>query len=149
MPDNNQNPDPTGQPYAGYPPTGTIPAQPGAYAAPPQQVIYQQVPVPVPVPVNAPAQPAARADPEGTEPDDDAPHHPQITIVSHSSLFYWWPVWVVGYLMTLFTWSYGESFTIGETAVRIHPSNNVGILFVLTVFLVVLITNIEVRGLAS
>src|SRR4051794_14521609 len=28
-------------------------------------------------------------------------HRREIVIVSHSSLFYWWPVWAVGYLMAL------------------------------------------------
>src|SRR5262249_52530547 len=27
----------------------------------------------------------------------------EITIVSHSNLFYWWPVWVLGYILALLT----------------------------------------------
>jgi hypothetical protein len=35
----------------------------------------------------------------------------EILIVSHSTLFYWWPVWAVGYLMALISlpWFTGES----------------------------------------
>jgi hypothetical protein len=144
MPDNDPT-YPAGPPAAA--PPAEYPPQPAYAAQPAQQVVYQQVPVPVPVPVQQ--QPAARPMPEGARPDEDAPHHPQVTIISHSSLFYWWPVWVVGYLMTLFTWMNGESFALGDATVRLHPSNNLGVLFVLTLFLVVLITNVSVRGLAS
>jgi hypothetical protein len=28
----------------------------------------------------------------------------EVTIVGHSTLFYWWPVWAVGFLMALLTW---------------------------------------------
>lgn len=31
------------------------------------------------------------------------PEQEEIRIVSHSNLFYWWPVWAVGYLMAIFT----------------------------------------------
>ena len=43
-----------------------------------------------------------------------APTHPvpgealseqaEIRIVSHSNLFYWWPVWAVGFIMAAITW---------------------------------------------
>ena len=30
----------------------------------------------------------------------ESPHVPrQVVVVSHSTLFYWWPVWAVGYVM--------------------------------------------------
>ncbi|MCI0683412.1 MAG: hypothetical protein L0Y71_15010 [Gemmataceae bacterium] len=28
----------------------------------------------------------------------------ELVVISHSSLFYWWPVWAVGFLMTAITW---------------------------------------------
>ena len=28
----------------------------------------------------------------------------EVVIISHSPLFYWWPVWVVGFLMAVLTW---------------------------------------------
>ena len=148
MPDNDPNSGQPGQPYGGYPQTAP---QPGPYAAvPTQQVVYTQ---PVPVPAAAPVQQAGHTQPvpvrvvPGEKPERT--EHGQLVIVSHSSLFYWWPVWVVGYLMTLITYWYGEPLAFGDTQVRLHPSNNVGVLFFLTMFLVILITNISVRGLAS
>jgi hypothetical protein len=31
----------------------------------------------------------------------------QVTIISHSNLFYWWPVWVVGFVMAIITYFEG------------------------------------------
>src|SRR6266849_5345807 len=41
----------------------------------------------------APRAPAATVQPQQEE----------IKIVSHSNLFYWWPVWAVGFLVAIFT----------------------------------------------
>jgi hypothetical protein len=39
----------------------------------------------------------------------EAPTEPrEIRIFSHSSLFYWWPVWAVGFLMAILTFAAGE-----------------------------------------
>jgi hypothetical protein len=46
------------------------------------------------------------APPHGTE------DRPGIRIVSHSHLFYWWPVWAVGFLMTLLTYFDGHVMAI-------------------------------------
>src|ERR1700722_4785915 len=34
-----------------------------------------------------------------------------VTVVSHSNLFYWWPVWAVGFLMALLTYFDGHVMT--------------------------------------
>src|SRR6202035_3288250 len=36
----------------------------------------------------------------------------EIMIVSHSNLFYWWPVWAVGFLMALITFFDGHRMSI-------------------------------------
>src|SRR5437870_5949869 len=36
----------------------------------------------------------------------------EIKIVSHSNLFYWWPVWAVGFVMALLTWLDGNLMAI-------------------------------------
>src|SRR6202162_582735 len=45
-----------------------------------------------------------------------APHMPprenEIRIISHSTLFYWWPVWAVGFLMALITAINGQVMAI-------------------------------------
>jgi hypothetical protein len=74
----------------------------------------------------------------------------EMRIYSHSSLFYWWPVWVTGYIMAGITWMNGTAYNIGDSPHELFAANsNVGILFFLVLFLVILITNVTVRGLAS
>src|SRR4030081_2313935 len=40
-----------------------------------------------------------------------APHKNEIRIVSHSTLFYWWPVWAIGFLMAGLTLWDGHRMT--------------------------------------
>src|SRR6266849_7872470 len=47
-----------------------------------------------------PPLPASSAQPRSR---DDV----EIRIVSHSNLFYWWPVWAVGFLLGILTWMEG------------------------------------------
>src|SRR5262249_43164412 len=64
----------------------------------------------VPPPVHAPAV--------GTSSTEE------IKIISHSNLFYWWPVWAVGFLMALLTFIDGYRMAIvpaGAKAQRNWP----------------------------
>ncbi len=51
-------------------------------------------------------------------PDQPAPLSPasnaarEIRIVSHSHLFYWWPVWLFGFIFALWTWAEGNRLAI-------------------------------------
>ncbi len=75
-----------------------------------------------------------------------------LRIYSHSSIFYWWPVWAVGYFMALLTYWHGrpeQADAVVQAREWIHPSNNLGVIYLLVLFLVILITNFTVRGLAS
>jgi hypothetical protein len=87
--------------------------------------------------------------PAATSNHTDAANIRHLRIYSHSSLFYWWPVWVTGYIMAIITYSFGQEHTIGQSQTWIHSSSNLGLLFFFVLFLVILITNISVRGLAS
>jgi hypothetical protein len=134
----------------------------------------------------------------------------EITIISHSNLFYWWPVWAIGFLMAAITYFQGvhAAFVTGnptvveykghhdyefidkeflETATQadkdkypkddVHAvisdtkndpfpmtkhggiakhtwpmmsnSKNVGVIFAITLLLVITITNVPLRGLWS
>lgn len=119
----------------------------------------------------------------------------QIVIVSHSNLFYWWPVWAVGFLLAFLSWIDGSWLAIvptgtklyhdasveatygdkkinlkqvdvlvppekksfakqgrdGEEITPIHMAMNktYGVVFVLVLLLVILITNVPLRGLWS
>lgn len=115
----------------------------------------------------------------------------QITIVSHSTLFYWWPVWAIGFLLGILSYFSGwrmvtvpdgtkavqatvvttpsEDLKDRETLVlppqddkhpnrkldkeplklRTYPSKNFGVLFITVLLLVLVITNVPLRGMWS
>lgn len=74
---------------------------------------------------------------------------PELKIYSHSQLFYWWPVWVMGLVMAILTGLHGEVVTIAGQDYLVHPSKNMGVTFTMTFILVILFTNINLRGTAS
>lgn len=51
---------------------------------------------------------------------DDAPR--EIRVVSHSTLFYWWPVWALGFIMALVTFFSSQRMVIVSRAAE-HFSN--------------------------
>jgi hypothetical protein len=51
---------------------------------------------------------SAAQPPAAPPPVAAAPERSEITVISHSNLFYWWPVWAVGFLMALLTWIDGH-----------------------------------------
>jgi hypothetical protein len=96
-----------------------------------------------------PAQLSTGGQPDISHEEEKAVERQELKIYSHSSLFYWWPVWVVGYLMAAITYSQGQQIQIGDAVEWFHASKNLGVIFSLTAFLVILITSVSVRGLAS
>jgi hypothetical protein len=118
---------------------------------------------------------------------DDRPA--EVVIVSHSPLFYWWPVWAVGFLMAgLSYWqdqriAFVPPGTVAERGARVEghtgprdvliaptggslpavsttdelkqprlrmaESNNPGIIWAMTLCLVVLVTHVQLRGVWS
>ena len=71
----------------------------------------------------------------------------RLRIYSHSSLVYWWPLWVVGYLMNvdhLLARSGVPAW--GEPETGVHPKYNPWMIFFLVLFLVLVITNFWLRG---
>src|SRR5258708_7401358 len=78
-----------------------------------------------------------------------AVREPEIRVYAHSRMLYWWPVWACGYVMALLTHLYGHPYQIGRAQELFHDSSNLGVIFVLTLAMVILITNFTVRGLSS
>jgi hypothetical protein len=141
-------PTPAGPPKQTIVPAGKLPPdapvalQPPAPPAPPSVILQ-------PPPVTEPA-PAVRQTPAGQAPIERGPQgEPEIRIYSHSNLLYWWPVWAVGFLMAFLSYSEGTVLTIGGFNEHFHPSNNLATCWFITLFLVILITNVPARGLAS
>jgi hypothetical protein len=113
----------------------------------------------------------------------------KVVVISHSPLFYWWPVWAVGFLMAALTYWEGyqvafvppgteaqtrrqvEGFDgkrdvlvapegrslpaasdtddLKQPRLRMTTGNDPGIVWALTLCLVVVVTNIPLRGLWS
>jgi len=130
------------------------------------------------------AQPPAAATPAVTARQEPR----QVRVVSHSNLFYWWPVWVVGFIMALVTWLQRDLMAVvppGTTArkevmdagekrtalvfpqpkdekaqealhkrltdpkLHISHSKTLGVIFCITLLLVIVITNVPLRGMWS
>jgi hypothetical protein len=117
----------------------------------------------------------------------------ELKVVQHSMLFYWWPVWAVGFLLFLVTVAFGERMAVvpknsqikrtgdksyqievneapppketGEElamaqampisearapfGLRMAPQRYLGIFFMATLLLVIVVTNVPLRGLWS
>jgi hypothetical protein len=108
------------------------------------------------VPAQPQPQPAAPppAQPQQQTPRQQAVHFaeenlPELRIYSHSNLFYWWPVWAVGYLMAFLTWLNGEGKTFGNHQELFAQAGWMGIVFTVVLFLVIFMTNVTLRGVSS
>jgi hypothetical protein len=122
-----------------------------------------------------------------TPPSKLAADNRQITVISHSTLFYWWPVWAVGFLLGVLSLMSGQRMavvpegtkaahkatvqipdqneTVEKREVYILPASqkepiadphlhiakgkNFGVLFATILLLVIVITNVPLRGLWS
>jgi hypothetical protein len=62
--------------------------------------------------------PAPAASPQAA----DVPN--EIRIVSHSTLFYWWPIWAVGFLMALISWFSPYSLAVVPRGSKVFPDEN-------------------------
>ena len=103
--------------------------------------VPQPQPVPQPAPqTQAPHQQAVRFAEEPI---------PELRIYSHSNLLYWWPVWVVGYLMAFLTWIDGQYVDFGDHSELVAKEKWLGVVFTVVLFLVILMTNVTLRGVAS
>jgi hypothetical protein len=76
----------------------------------------------------------------------------ELTIYGHSNFFYWWPVWLVGYIMAALTWMSQNSVKIIPDASQgylIHPNKYLGVVFTFVFFVVIVSTNVSLKGVYS
>ena len=61
-------------------------------------------------------QPHERSDPTPRPPKPAPPRAKkepnEITVYSHSNLFYWWPVWLCGFIVAIVTWATGAVMAV-------------------------------------
>jgi hypothetical protein len=80
------------------------------------------------------------------------PANATIKLVSHSMLFYWWPVWVCGLVLGALSMASGHRMPVSpdnDISVHMISTPNAGILFCAVLLVVVFSTNIPLRGLWS
>ncbi len=73
----------------------------------------------------------------------------QVIVYGHSALFYWWPLWVAGYVMALLTWLRPDRVIIGDKSEVFHASRNLGVIYTLLFLLLIVITSTNVRGMRA
>ena len=73
----------------------------------------------------------------------------QVIVYAHSALFYWWPLWVVGYVMALLTWLHHDRVLIGAKPEWFQPSRNPGVIYTLLLLLLILVTNTKIKGMKA
>ena len=109
-----------------------------------------------------------------------SPEEVEIRIISHSHLFYWWPVWAIGFILGLLSFLFGDRMvivpkdsqvvhtvkvadedrtaivlpskkTLPDDALKLHvsPSKTYGVIFSAVLLLVIVITNVPLRGMWS
>lgn len=73
-------------------------------------------------------------------------HSQELKIYSHSTLLYWWPAWAFGYAAALLN-AAQETFLATTPGAR--PSSAVGLTFVALLLLLIVFTNVRLRGINS
>ncbi len=75
---------------------------------------------------------------------------PELRLYSHTTLLYWWPVWVAGYVMALLTWLRGGTIELDQVRQEwFHPDAALGVTYVLILLLVITFTSFRFRGIYS
>jgi hypothetical protein len=75
---------------------------------------------------------------------------PGLRIYQHSSLMYWWPVWLAGYVFAIWTWLQGGYVELDEVRRELfHVGSEIGLIYVLILTFVILFTNFKLRGIYS
>lgn len=70
----------------------------------------------------------------------------EIIIYGHSTLFFWWPAWAAGFLIAVLN-AGQEKFL--ATAPGSQPSSALGLTFVGVLLLLIVFTNVRLRGINS
>ncbi len=75
---------------------------------------------------------------------------PDIVIYSHSSLIYWWPVWLVGFACAAVTYLSGSPFIADDgESLKIYSGTSLGLTWLTVTLLTLIITNARLYGIYS
>lgn len=72
--------------------------------------------------------------------------HEVVRFISHSQLFYYWPVWVTSLIFAIITRVSGKEFVVNEQKVYFVTSPGLGLAFLIILFAVIMFTSVNIRG---
>ncbi|MCB9639266.1 MAG: hypothetical protein H6728_08195 [Myxococcales bacterium] len=83
-------------------------------------------------------------------PSGGSSEHEVVRFISHSQLFYYWPVWVTSLIFAVITRVSGKQITIGsgesKQIVYFVTSPGLGLAFLIILFAVIMFTSVNIRG---
>ncbi|HXW21457.1 MAG TPA: hypothetical protein VEK14_00950 [Rhodomicrobium sp.] len=94
----------------------------------------------------------SHADQRNLRPSDlpDPNDLPELRIYSRSAIFFWWPVWVTGYILAAITYFGGDPLSLSNgTKILVHPNTGLGISYIVILALIMMFTNVRLRGIYS
>jgi len=76
---------------------------------------------------------------------------PALRLYSHSTIFYWWPVWLVGLVLGVLTRFSGAEYMNADrgTSLALLSGSGPGILYTGLILLSIFITSVKLRGILS
>lgn len=83
-------------------------------------------------------------------PTSEAVVVPEVRIYGHSPIVFWWPGWVVAFVLALLTRLMGVTVAVGNREAELVLSQSTPhVVFAVTLLLLILFTNIKMRGIYS
>ncbi|MEO0981807.1 MAG: hypothetical protein AAFX03_04060 [Pseudomonadota bacterium] len=70
-------------------------------------------------------------------------------LYAHSTLLYWWPVWLTSFGLGVWSMIAGDDVPLGDGTIRMLPSSSPGFLFIILMVLVAVVTTNKLKGLRS
>jgi hypothetical protein len=75
---------------------------------------------------------------------------PSLRIYSRSNIFYWWPVWLFGFLFAFITYFQGGVIDVDQVRREwFHPSSALGLAYIFILMAVITFSNLTMRGIYS
>ena len=73
----------------------------------------------------------------------------EVILYGHSGLFYWWPLWLAGYVMALLTWLDHDKAVIGNDRESFNPYGDLGLIYTLLLLVLIVVTSTRVKGMKA
>jgi len=75
---------------------------------------------------------------------------PSLRIYSRSNIFYWWPVWLFGFVFAVITYFQGGVIDVDQVRREwFHPSSALGLAYIFILMAVITFSNLTMRGIYS